>query len=683
MKPSPIHYTLLNSAPSGARAGTLQTRRGLVETPTFMPVATHAHVRTLTMHEVAETGAGICLANTYHLLLRPGTDVFHRVGGIHPFMQWERGVLTDSGGFQIFSLPGEREITEDGALFRSPFDNQTHLLSPESSIATQQAIGSDIMMVLDVCVPSTSSEAVTREAMERTHRWALRSLAARNQKNTGQAVFAIVQGGVFPEMRSESAAFLSTYDFDGFAIGGLAVGESREMLYAMANHTAHQLPVDRPRYLMGVGTPIDLVECVNAGLDMFDCILPGKMGLQGYAYTFEGTLRLLRDEFRHSDEPLDPTCQCPVCRTYTRGYIRHLAHGGHSLSNRLLTQHNLWHYQALMKRMRTAILENRWADEYALLKEKLTPARLMRRIPGATPGEFELVTLKSGNRAVRHTGHGEVMHPVGPWEEANRLYVEQVSLEALLKRPSEEPLRILDVGLGAAANAIAAFTCAQNMGKSRGRGLEIISLEHDLTALRLAVNDPEGFPFLVPFKTACEAVLEHHVWESLDFTWRVLVGDARETLEECEGVFDLIYFDPFSPESNPDLWTVDFARRIRAKARYSGASLITYSAATPTRVMFLLAGFYVGHGASTGTRVETTLATTRLELLPQPLGERWLKRWQRSSARGAHDMPFSPELERLVLAQPQFVGAPAARASSARPHTANTTPIQTVEFSGD
>ncbi|MBL8992253.1 MAG: tRNA guanosine(34) transglycosylase Tgt [Spirochaetia bacterium] len=649
-----MRFSQISESSSGARAGILETRRGAVETPTFMPVATHAHVRTLTMDEVAETGAGICLANTYHLLLRPGTEVFDQVGGIHPFMKWERGVLTDSGGFQIFSLPGEREITEEGARFRSPFDNQKHMLSPESSISIQKSIGSDIMMVLDVCLPSTSDEIATREAMERTHRWALRSLAEKNANTEGQALFAIVQGGVFPEMRTESAGFLTQHPFDGFAIGGLAVGEARELLYSTTMHTARLLPKDKPRYLMGVGTPIDLVESVNAGIDMFDCTLPGKMGQQGYAFTFEGPIRLQRSEFRLKEEPLDAECPCPVCKKYSRAYLRHLTHGGHSMGGRLLTQHNLWHYATLMKRMRKAIVENRWDAEYRALRAKLTPPKLIRRIPGSAAGDFELVTIKSGARAVRHTGHGEVMHPIGPWEEANRLYVAQINLEAQLKRPDEEPLRILDVGLGAAANAVAALTCAENLGSARARPLEIISLESDLNPLRLALADPEGFPFLQPWKQACESLLENHLWESSSYTWRVIVGDARETLDEAEGNFDVIYFDPFSPESNPTLWTVDFARRIYSKARYQGSFLVTYSAATPTRVMFLLAGFFVGHGLSTGTRQETTIASTRRELIPELLGDRWMKRWERSSARSAHDVPFSEEVERAIRSHPQF-----------------------------
>jgi queuine tRNA-ribosyltransferase len=653
---SPIEFNVLKETSSGARAATLQTRRGLTLTPTFMPVATNAHVRGLIMDEVADTGATICLANTYHLLLRPGVEVFDHVKGIHNFMKWNRGVLTDSGGFQIFSLPGEREITEEGARFRSPFDNHRHMLSPETSIATQQSINSDIMMVLDVCVPSTSDETVTREAMERTHRWASRSLKARDSKPTGQAVFAIVQGGVFKNLRTQSAGFLTEHPFDGFAIGGLAVGESRELLYEMTQFTAPLLPKNKPRYLMGVGTPIDLVESVNAGIDMFDCIIPSKMGQQGYAYTFDGQVRIVRSEYRLSDEPLDAACKCPVCTKYTRGYIRHLAQGNHQLMGRLVGLHNLYHYNALMTRMRNAILENRWEAEYKELKEKLTPEPQKKkpRATGVSKGEFELVTLRSGARAVKHLGNGEVMHPVGPWLESNRLYVDQLKLEEELQVANEEAFRILDVGLGAGTNAIAAIQKAISLGPKRKRQLEIVSLEIDMDAFQLAVEDTEGFPFLVPFKDATATLLDGREYVGHGFTWRVIVGDAKENLDEADGFFDAVFFDPFSPDSNPQLWTVDFLRRIKGKGRISGMTLATYSAATPTRVALLLAGYYVGSGWSTGTKGETTFAATKMRQVSEPLSRRFLERWKRSSSRAPHGEVLDDMMERELLAHPQF-----------------------------
>ncbi len=369
----PLEFSLLYTDPGGARAGVLHTRRGEVPTPAFMPVATHAGFRHHGVDEVKAIGAKVLLSNTYHLLLRPGREVFEKLGGIHRFMGWDGAVLTDSGGYQIFSLPNERKLTEKGAHFVNPVDNHRHLLSPETSVAMQQAIGSDIMMVLDVCIDSRSKEPQTREAMERTHRWALRSLAARDAKDTGQALFAIVQGGTFEALRTESAQFLTGHPFDGFAIGGLAVGEPRELLYAITAHTARLLPAQKPRYLVGVGTPLDLVESVRSGVDMFDCILPTKMSQQGYAYTFGGLLSSWKREHRLSDQPLEEGCDCSTCLRFTRGYVQHQVAGGHALGVRLLGVHNLRHYQRLMARMRQAIVEGRFEAEYRWLRERLTP----------------------------------------------------------------------------------------------------------------------------------------------------------------------------------------------------------------------------------------------------------------------------------------------------------------------
>lgn len=367
-----LRFDLETTDSSGARAGLLHTRRGVVPTPVFMPVATHAEIRGMHADEVWETGARILLSNTYHLMLRPGAEAFRALGGIHAMMRWDGLVLTDSGGFQIFSLPGSREITEKGALFRSFHDNSRHLLSPESSIAMQQDIGSDIMMVLDVCIDSTSPETETREAMERTHRWAVRSLAARDAVPTGQALFGIVQGGIFPALRQDSATFLRDLPFEGFAVGGLAVGEGKEERNAMCELSTSLLPADKPRYLMGVGTPSDLLECVRRGIDMFDCILPTKMAQQGYAYTFQGVLRTTRDVFRLDGEPLDASCSCPVCGRYSRGYLHHLLRGKHALGARLLAIHNVSHYQALMGRMRQAIQSNAFEALYRELQPVLS-----------------------------------------------------------------------------------------------------------------------------------------------------------------------------------------------------------------------------------------------------------------------------------------------------------------------
>jgi len=368
----PVKLDLQATDPTGARAGFLHSRRGIVPTPVFMPVATHAEVRGMHTGEVWDTGARILLSNTYHLMLRPGATAFRKLGGIHSMMRWDGLVLTDSGGYQIFSLEGSREISERGALFRSIHDNSRHFLSPESSIAMQQDIGSDIMMVLDVCIDSTSPEAETREAMERTHRWAVRSLAARDAVPTEQALFGIVQGGTFPALRRESASFLVELPFEGFAIGGLAVGEGKEARNEMCELSTSQLPSHKPRYLMGVGTPSDLLDCVRRGVDMFDCILPTKMAQQGYAYTFQGVLRTTRDVFRLDGDPLDSSCSCLVCGRYTRGYLHHLLRGKHPLGTRLLAIHNVSHYQMLMGRMRQAILSNTFDALYRELSPKLS-----------------------------------------------------------------------------------------------------------------------------------------------------------------------------------------------------------------------------------------------------------------------------------------------------------------------
>lgn len=381
-----LRFELLATDPTGARAGVLHTRRGAVPTPVFMPVATHATFRHLGLEEAWGTGARIVLSNTFHLLLRPGPEVLRHFGGIHPFMQWEGAVLTDSGGYQIFSLPLAREITEKGAWFRSMHDNSRHLLSPESSIAMQQAINSEIMMVLDVCINSTTDEAGTREAMERTHRWALRSLAAKQAHSTGQALFAIVQGGVHPRLREQSAAFLTQHPFDGFAIGGLAVGETKHERESMTELATALLPADRPRYLMGVGTPLDLVEAVLRGVDMFDCIIPTKMAQQGYAYTFHGLVRVTRMAHRLEERPLEEGCTCAVCQRYSRGYLRHLLSGKHGPGVRMLAHHNVHHFQELTRRMREAILQGR----YAQLCEEL------RRVLGRKPGHEREPLLEVG-----------------------------------------------------------------------------------------------------------------------------------------------------------------------------------------------------------------------------------------------------------------------------------------------
>jgi queuine tRNA-ribosyltransferase len=349
-----LPFSLLGRDPgSRARRGALATRRGIVQTPAFMPVGTRATVTGLTPDDLGAMNAPILLANTYHLLLRPGPELFRQLGGIHAFMRWPGPVLTDSGGYQIFSLPGDRAMTEEGARFTSYIDGRIHLLSPERSLEVQSAIGSDIMMVLDECIDSTADEAASRAAMERTHRWALRSLHA--PRDGGAALFAIMQGGLVPGLRRESAAFLAGHPFDGFAIGGLAVGDTRAQREEMTAYAAELLPVDRPRYLMGVGTPPDLLHAIGCGVDMFDCVLPTHLAWQGTAFTSTGRVRITRGAHRTSEQPLDAACGCPTCRGFSRAYLHHLMKCSEPLGPRLMSIHNLHHYLELMRDARAAI----------------------------------------------------------------------------------------------------------------------------------------------------------------------------------------------------------------------------------------------------------------------------------------------------------------------------------------
>jgi queuine tRNA-ribosyltransferase len=338
---------------SKARRGTITTAHGSIQTPAFMAVGTRATVTGLTPEDLRAVNTQVVLGNTYHLMLRPGRELFERVGGIHNFMGWQGPVLTDSGGYQIFSLPADRTVNEKGARFRSYTDQRMHLLSPEQSIAMQTAIGSDIMMVLDVCLDSTSDLGALRKAMERTHRWALRSLAART--NSAQALFAIVQGGVSRDLRRESAAFLTQHPFDGFALGGLAVGDTRSQREDTTHFASELLPAERPRYLMGVGTPPDLLEAMLAGIDMFDCVLPTHMGWQGTAFTSTGRVRITRGANASADVALDSACTCSTCVNYSRSYLHHLFKCSEPLGPRLLCIHNLHHYHQLMSEARAAI----------------------------------------------------------------------------------------------------------------------------------------------------------------------------------------------------------------------------------------------------------------------------------------------------------------------------------------
>ncbi|HEY5409707.1 MAG TPA: tRNA guanosine(34) transglycosylase Tgt [Caulobacteraceae bacterium] len=343
-----------------ARTGVLRTPRGDIRTPAFMPVATAGTVKALTTDQVRQSGADILLGNTYHLMLRPGAERVKRLGGLHKLMRWEGPILTDSGGFQVMSLGKISKVKEDAVTFQSHIDGRSHVLSPERSIEIQaDLLGSDIVMQLDQCVSWPAEELRAREAMELSVRWAARCKAAFGARET-QALFGIQQGSTFETLRRESADRLIEIGFDGYAIGGLAVGEGHEGMTAVLDYAAAMLPEDRPRYLMGVGKPVDLVEAVARGVDMFDCVLPTRSGRHGQAWTWEGSFNLKNAAFAEDQDPLDASIDCPASRDYAKAYLHHLVKAGEILGQVLLSWHNLAFFQALMARMRSAIAEGRF-----------------------------------------------------------------------------------------------------------------------------------------------------------------------------------------------------------------------------------------------------------------------------------------------------------------------------------
>jgi len=377
-----------------ARAGLLETLHGPVPTPAFMPVASQASVKALAPEEVRAVGTHILLSNTYHLYLRPGIERVARLGGLHRFMGWEGPILTDSGGYQGFSLGGLQRVTEEGLEFRSHLDGSSHRFTPEAVVAYQVALGVDIGMCLDVCLPYGADETEARRAMERTHRWAERCLRARGE--APMALFGIVQGGMYPHLREESARTLAGMPFDGLAVGGLSVGEPKALTYDLAGRTARLLPEDRPRYLMGVGSPEDLVTAVGQGYDLFDCALPTRVARNGGLYTPEGRVDITAGAYRDEAGPPVPGCDCYTCTRFSAGYLHHLFRARELLAYRLASLHNLRFYQRLMEEMRTAILEGRFdafrrafleryrpADERVRLEQKARWLEARRRpIPG-------------------------------------------------------------------------------------------------------------------------------------------------------------------------------------------------------------------------------------------------------------------------------------------------------------
>ena len=336
-----------------ARRATLHTRRGAIETPAFMPVGTQGTVKGMLPEQLKEIGAQVILGNTYHLYLRPGHELLARLGGLHRFMNWDRPILTDSGGFQVFSLGALRKIDEEGVRFQSHIDGSAHKLTPELSIAIQEALGSDIMMVFDECIPHPSTREYIAVSTARSGRWAARCKEARTDQSA--ALFGIVQGGMQEDLRQQSAAGLLETGFDGYALGGLSVGEPAEIMYQVMEWSLPMLPQDRPRYVMGVGTPENLVEAVSRGADMFDCVMPTRNARNGVLFTSFGRLSIKQARYLEDETPIDPECSCYVCRHYSRAYLRHLYQSNEILASVLNTTHNLYYYLHLMQTMREAI----------------------------------------------------------------------------------------------------------------------------------------------------------------------------------------------------------------------------------------------------------------------------------------------------------------------------------------
>ncbi|MDD2393869.1 MAG: tRNA guanosine(34) transglycosylase Tgt [Eubacteriales bacterium] len=358
----PVWYEQLKVCKqSGARLGIVHTPHGSFETPCFMPVGTQATVKGLSPEEVRSTGARIILSNTYHLWMRPGSEIIRRAGGLHKFMNWDGAILTDSGGFQVFSLSDLRNITEEGVGFKSHIDGSKHVLTPEKSINVQNDLGSDIVMAFDECTPYPADENYALRSLERTTRWLERCIKEHSRPKD-QALFGIIQGSTYAKLRKQSTREITAFDLPGYAIGGLSVGEPAQLMNAMLEEVTPLMPEDKPRYLMGVGSPDFLIEGSIRGIDMFDCVLPTRIGRNGTVFTNNGKLIVRDAKYADDFTPLDPECSCPVCRNYTRAYIRHLIKAGEMFGLRLTSYHNVWYLMAHMEKIRDAIREDRLGD---------------------------------------------------------------------------------------------------------------------------------------------------------------------------------------------------------------------------------------------------------------------------------------------------------------------------------
>jgi queuine tRNA-ribosyltransferase len=645
---------------SRARAATFTTLHGEVQTPIFMPVGTQATVKNQTVESLKVAGSNVLLANTYHLLLRPGAEVMRKFGGIHKFMNWDRPVLTDSGGFQIFSLSHHREMNEQGARFLSYVDNRPILLTPELSIDMQKAINSDIMMVLDQCIESNSSRKEAKAAMELTHRWAKRSLKARG--DSLQSLFGIVQGACYEDLRKQSADVLTNLrvngeGFDGFAIGGLAVGETKTEREDFTAIAAEMLPEHLPRYLMGVGTPIDILEAVHRGVDMFDCILPNQYGQRGVTFTSLGNFQMRRSVYKFSEEKLDPSCDCLTCTNYSRAYLHHLIKTDEPLGWHLLSLHNITFYHRFMREMRMSILEGSFLDFYNRKRKDLImtdmenpPTPMTREKPYKRDkrlglGDYEVHDSGRGFSSIRQKSSGEVMHSVNPpQEEARSLYLLPARIDERLTTLPE--VVIWDVGLGAAHNSMAVIQ--EFLDRDFSGKIRIVSFENDTDPLKLALRNSALFPHL--HHKAPHELLKHNKWISPkgNIEWELIHGDFSQTFQGAPKPH-VIFYDPFSLHTNVELWSEEAFKKIFDYCRGNEVQLLNYSASTAVRATLLAVGFTVGHGPGTGPKSNTTVAYNDASLAHKLgttlLGEEWFKRWEKSDAKVARTLSQSNELE--------------------------------------
>ncbi len=669
---SRLNFKLEATSPgTRARAATFTTLHGVVQTPIFMPVGTQATVKNQTVESLKTAGSNVLLANTYHLLLRPGPEVMRKFGGIHKFMNWDRPVLTDSGGFQIFSLSHHRKMNEEGARFLSYVDNSPIMLTPELSIDMQKAINSDIMMVLDQCIESNASRKDAKAAMDLTHRWAKRSLEARG--DSLQSMFGIVQGACHEDLRKQSADVLTNLrvngeGFDGLAIGGLAVGETKSEREDFTAIATEMLPENLPRYLMGVGTPIDILEAVHRGVDMFDCIIPNQYGQRGLAFTSVGNLQMRRSVYKFSEEKLDPSCDCLACANYSRAYLHHLMKTEEPLGWHLLTLHNITFYHKLMSEMRSHILAGTFLDFYNRKRKELvmrdeenppTPMKVNsahKKNKKLQLGDYEVHDSGRGFSSIRQISSGEVMHSVNPpQEEAHNLYVMPSRIDERLKELDE--VVIWDVGLGAAHNSMAVIH--EFLDKDFKGKIRIVSFENDTDPLKLALRNAHFFPHL--HHGAPHELLKSNKWVSPkgNIEWELIQGDFSQSFVGAMKPH-VIFYDPFSLHTNVELWSEEAFKRIFDYCRGNEVQLLNYSASTAVRATLLAVGFTVGYGPMTGPKSSTTVAFNEMSLAKkldaQLLGEEWLSRWERSDAKVARTLSSSDEkvFEERIRGHEQF-----------------------------